>query len=67
MKNKIKTHKATAKRFKLTGKKKLRHNKQGDNAHLKANKNRNQKARQKGKTILTGGERKKIIKLLGKK
>lgn len=65
MKNKQKTHKATAKRFKLTKNNKLMHNKQGDNAHLKANKSSNQKARKKGKTSLSSsGESKKIKKLL---
>ena len=65
MKNKIKTHKATAKRFKVTKNKKVRHNKQGDNAHLKTNKNRGQKARKKGKTSLKNKkEVKKIISLI---
>lgn len=65
MKNKQKTHKATVKRFKLTKNKKLMHNKQGDNAHLKANKSNRQKARKKGKTSLTSsGESNKIKKLM---
>lgn len=53
MKNKIKTHKATSKRFQLTTTGRLRHNKQGDNAHLKIKKNRAQKARLKGKSDLS--------------
>ncbi|MFQ5492715.1 MAG: 50S ribosomal protein L35 [Candidatus Dojkabacteria bacterium] len=67
MKNKIKTHKATAKRFKLTAKGRVRHNKQGDNAHLKAHKSRAQKKRKKGKTDLgSANQARKIKKLLGK-
>jgi ribosomal protein L35 len=65
---KKKTHKATAKRFKLTGSKKIRHLKQGNNTHLKANKNHAQKTRKKGKSFLKSrGEKSKILKLLGKK
>lgn len=65
MKNKIKTHKATVKRFKVTKNNKVRHNKQGDNAHLKTNKSSVQKARKKGKTTLGAKkEVKKIISLL---
>lgn len=65
MKNKQKTHKATAKRFKLTRTGKLMHNRQGDNAHLKANKSSLQKSRKKGvKHLATKNESKKIIKLI---
>ncbi len=65
MKNKQKTHKATAKRFKLTRKGKLMHNRQGDNAHLKANKTSLQKSRKKGtKSLSSTNESKKIISLL---
>ncbi|MEI7579102.1 MAG: bL35 family ribosomal protein [bacterium] len=65
---KIKTHKATAKRFKLTGNNKLRHLKQGNNTHLKAHKSHAQKARKKGMVVkASGGERSKILKLLGKR
>lgn len=64
---KSKTHKATQKRFKLTGTGKLMHNSQGDNAHLKANKDRGEKARKKGQHSLSAvGERSKIIKLMVK-
>ena len=65
MKNKKKTHKASAKRFKLTKTGKLKHNRQGDNAHLKANKTSLQKSRKKGVKFLgSKAESKKIIKLI---
>ncbi len=64
---KQKTHKATSKRFRLTATGKLLHNSQGDNSHLKANKDRGQKARKKGQHSLGNQtETAKIIKLLGK-
>lgn len=64
---KMKTHKATQKRFKLTAGGKLMHNSQGDNAHLKANKDRGEKARKKGHHELgITGEKLKIIKLMAK-
>lgn len=67
MKTKIKTHKATKKRFKLTAKNKLMHNTQGDNAHLKTNKYRGEKTRGKGTHVLSSsGDRKRILKLLNK-
>jgi large subunit ribosomal protein L35 len=47
MKNKLKTHKATVKRFKLTASGKLKHYHQGNN-HLKAGKNALQKKRKRG-------------------
>jgi len=49
---KNKTHKATAKRFKITGTGKLMHNRQGDNSHLKVNKSGRQLRRQEGKSVL---------------
>jgi large subunit ribosomal protein L35 len=65
MKNKQKTHKASAKRFRVTKNGKIMHNRQGDNAHLKANKTSQQKARKKGKSSLgSKAESKKIISLL---
>lgn len=65
MKNKIKTHKATQKRFKISPKGKLLHYTQGDNAHLKANKDRGEKARGKGSHALGGnGDVIKLIKLM---
>lgn len=64
---KQKTHQATKKRFKLTGTGKVRHNRQGDNAHLKVNKSSAQKTRKKGKSQLSSeGEINKIKRLLGK-
>jgi ribosomal protein L35 len=64
---KQKTHKATSKRFKVTPTGKVLHNSQGDNTHLKANKDRGQKARKKGQHGLNNKtEANKIIKLLGK-
>lgn len=63
-KNKIKTHKATAKRFKKTGTGKVRHYKQGNN-HLKANKSSAQKKRKSGITELgSKNQSKKILNLM---
>lgn len=59
---KKKTHKATAKRFKLTGSGKVKHNRQGDNAHLKANKTSTQKLRTKGFKVL--GNKKEVKKII---
>jgi len=43
------------------------HYSQGDNAHLKANKDRGQKARKKGSHVLDGtGDVNKLIKLMHK-
>jgi len=62
----VKTHKATAKRFKKTATGKLRHNRQRDNAHLKTNKDRGQKARQnKQPALASRKESKKINVLMG--
>ena len=67
MKIKSKTHKATQKRFKLTPKGKLMHYSQGDNSHLKANKDRGEKARGKGSHVLDGtGDVNKLKKLMVK-
>ena len=67
MKIKQKTHKATSKRFRLTGSGKIMHNSQGDNSHLKANKDRGIKARKKGAHMLENTQDvKNIIKLLAK-
>ncbi len=66
MKKKLKTHKATAKRFKVTGTGKVKYNKQGNN-HLKANKSRAQKARKKSTSTLSSKkEANKILKLMVK-
>ncbi|MBN1915522.1 50S ribosomal protein L35 [Candidatus Dojkabacteria bacterium] len=59
-----KTHKATAKRFKITGKGKIVHNRQGDNAHLKTNKNRSQKARLNKQKVLASSKQAKNINIL---
>lgn len=61
MKNKIKTHKATSKRFKVTGSGKVVHNHQKDNDHLKIGKSRAQKSRVNGKGALES--RKESIKI----
>jgi ribosomal protein L35 len=63
---KLKTHKATSKRFRKSASGKILHYTQGDNSHLKANKNRAEKARKKGIHSLTNkGDIKTISKLLG--
>ena len=49
---KNRTHKATKKRFKITGSGKLKHFHQGDNAHLKSNKSRKVLNRQEGTSTL---------------
>lgn len=60
-----KTHKATAKRFKLTKKGKLMHGTQGDNSHLKVNKNRHQKSRKNGENgLINKAEVKKLTGLM---
>lgn len=65
MKYKLKTHKATVKRFKKTAKGKLRHKRQMDNNHLKANKNKRTIKRQ-GKRAFLGSKTqvKKLTKLM---
>lgn len=66
MAKKHKTHKATVKRFKKTAKGKIRHKRQGDNAHLKTRKNRSQKVRLNRKGQLSAKkEIKKITRLMG--
>lgn len=60
-----KTHKATAKRFRVTKKGKLMHGSQGDNSHLKVNKDRHQKSRKNGMNSLGNkAETKKLINLM---
>lgn len=67
MKIKFKTHKATSKRFKKTATGLLLHYSQGDNSHLKVNKNRAQKNRKQGAHALTNkGDIKNINKIIGK-
>ncbi|MBD3363068.1 50S ribosomal protein L35 [Candidatus Dojkabacteria bacterium] len=65
MKNKIKTHQATKKRFKVSKKGKMRHKKQGNNAHLKIKKTRVRKDRLSGHTSLKNStEEKKLRNLI---
>ena len=60
-----KTHKATAKRFRITKNGKLMHGSQGDNSHLKVNKSRHQKSRKNGVSALGNkAETKKLISLM---
>ena len=60
-----KTHKATAKRFKLTKSGKLLHKRQGDNSHLKVNKSYHQKVRKNNRAALGNkSETKKLINLM---
>jgi large subunit ribosomal protein L35 len=61
---KNKTHKATAKRFKETATGKLKHKKQGDNAHLKINKNNREKRRKRKKSTLSNSTEVKKLKQL---
>jgi large subunit ribosomal protein L35 len=61
---KLKTHKATAKRFKVTASGKLKHNKQNDNAHLKTNKNNRTLRRQEGQSMLSSKAETKKLKAL---
>ncbi|MFW5702475.1 MAG: large ribosomal subunit protein bL35 [Candidatus Dojkabacteria bacterium] len=63
-KNKIKTHKATQKRFKKTGSGKLKHFHQGDNAHLKVNKSKKQLNRQEGTSTLASKKQEQNLKAL---
>ena len=64
MAKKGKTHKATAKRFKLTSKGKLLHKKQMDNQHLKAHKSNRTKNRQKKEGMLSSKKQIKKVKFL---
>ena len=64
-KNKIKTHKATAKRFKVSGSGKVRHQKQGNNDHLKIKKSSSRKARLRGSDSLSNKtEKTKVLRLI---
>lgn len=66
MANKIKTHKATAKRFTSTASGKMRHSSQGyGNGHSKAYQNRRQKKSKRQQLILDSSkEARKISRLL---
>lgn len=61
---KLKTHKATSKRFKVTAKGKLRHKRQMDNVHLKANKSNRTKNRQRKRGFLGSKSQIKTLKKL---
>jgi ribosomal protein L35 len=65
---KLKTHKSSSKRFKVTGTGKLMHLPQGGgNGHSKSYKNRRQKSAVKGKNSLQNkSEQKRIRLILGK-
>lgn len=68
-KYKLKTHKATAKRFKITGTGKISRQRQQErnNAHLRSFKMRRQKSvKQANLVILSKGSVRKIKKLLNK-
>ena len=61
---KIKTHKATAKRFKLTGSGKLLRTK-GEKRHLRRNKSKRVKrASYRGVEVVTAGEIKRVTRLV---
>lgn len=62
MKNKIKTHKASVKRFKVKKSGDIVHYKQGNNDHLRVKKTRNRKARLSGTSVLSSTEQSKKIK-----
>lgn len=62
---KIKTHKATKKRFKITSRGKVVHWKKGDNGHLRSKKSTRRKRRLSGSDQLSNKtEAKKIKKLV---
>ncbi len=67
MRNKIKTHKATAKRFKITGSGKVArtHQQKRNNAHLKSKKSRSEKRLNPDSYVINAkGQVKRIKKLL---
>lgn len=61
---KQKTHKGTAKRFKVTGSGKIRRGRSG-RQHLKLAKGKNTYSRLKGETEVSKADRKKVKRLLG--
>jgi large subunit ribosomal protein L35 len=63
---KKKTHKATAKRFRATGKGKLRRRKQGS-SHLKRKKSKRVKREMRGDVKIDPANVKRIERLLGKR
>lgn len=63
---KAKTHKATKKRFKVTGTGKVIHRAQGDNGHSKNYESRRQKRNpRRPRALGSGKESRKIKRLLG--
>jgi len=60
---KIKTHKATAKRFKVTGSGKLRRRK-GYASHLRRKKSRRAKRELKGDLLVSKADRKRVRRIL---
>ena len=63
---KKKTHKATAKRFRVTGKGKLRRRKQGS-SHLKRKKSKRSKREMRGDVKTDSANVQRIERLLGKR
>lgn len=63
---KIKTHKATAKRFKVTGRGKLRRRK-GHASHLRRKKSKRAKQELKGDLPVSKADRKRVRRILGLK
>jgi large subunit ribosomal protein L35 len=63
---KLKTHKATAKRFKITGSGKLRRRKMGS-SHLRRRKSKRSKREMRGDLPVDSADRKRIRRLLGKR
>ncbi len=61
---KIKTHKATAKRFKVTGSGKLRRRK-GHASHLRRKKSKRAKRELKGNLPVSKANRKRVRRILG--
>jgi len=63
---KMKTHRGAAKRFEITGTGKVRR-RNGFRAHLLEKKSSRRTRRLKGYTILEGGDRAKVERLLGRR
>jgi large subunit ribosomal protein L35 len=63
---KIRTHKATVKRFKITGSGKLRRRKQGA-GHLRRKRSKRALREHRGNAKVAPADRKRIKRLLGKK
>jgi large subunit ribosomal protein L35 len=63
---KMKTHKATAKRFRVTGKGKLRRRKQGS-SHLKRKKSKRSKRKMRQDVEIDSSNLKRLERLLGRR